>query len=385
LKKENRSFLILLFLSALLIASLSLTPYSGFASTGDNNTTLVQPEASQDMATSSSSTNATTTTTSNNNANSLNVQDIPIQKIQVGDIDIAYKVFGKGDPILLISGSDALMDQWDPTILRELSSNHTVIIFDHRGVGNTTAGTKPFSMIQFANDTAGLLDALNIQKADVLGYSMGSFVAQELALLHPEKLNRLILYAASCGGEQAIPESPEVSKIFSDVANNRLQDITKFLSVIFPQSWIQSHPNNLALPPSTEIVPNDTKIQQDNVVKEWFATNWSGVCDQLSKVTVPTLLVAGTEDVAVPANNSLIIAQKIPGAWLVQFREAGHGLMYQYPEQLSTVLQTFLTTTTQASNATSTATAAAAGSNTTTTTNTNTTTAAPTLNSTLTS
>ena len=211
---------------------------------------------------------------------------------------------------------------------------------------------------------------------------MGSFVAQQLTLLHPEKVNRLMLYAASCGGEQAIPESPDVANIFSDVANNRLQDITKFLSLIFPQSWIKSHPNNLALPQSTEIVPNDTKIQQDNVVKEWFATNWSGVCDQLSNITVPTLLVAGTEDVAVPANNSLIIAQKIPGAWLVQFREAGHGLMYQYPEELSTALQTFLTTTAQASNATSTATAAAPSTNTTTTTTTNTTTSAPTLNST---
>ncbi|HEY1247711.1 MAG TPA: alpha/beta hydrolase [Nitrososphaera sp.] len=320
----------------------------------------------------------------NNNANSLNVQDIPIKKVHVGDIDIAYKSFGKGDPILLITGSNAVMDTWDPTLLKDLSSNHTVIIFDHRGVGNTTAGTKPFSMIQFANDTAGLLDALNIQKADVIGYSMGTFIGQELALLHPEKLNRLMLIAATCGGEQAIPESPEVSKIFTDIANNRLQDITKFLSVVFPESWIKSHPNNLALPPSAEIVPNDTKIQQDKVVKEWFATNWSGVCDQLSNVTIPTLLVTGTEDVAVPANNSLIIAQKIPGAWLVQFREAGHGLMYQYPEQLSTVLQTFLTTTAQAINATSTGTAAAAaGTNTTATSSNNTTiTTAPTLNST---
>lgn len=102
---------------------------------------------------------------------------------------------------------------------------------------------------------------------------------------------------------------------------------------------------------------------------------------ELSKVTIPTLLVAGTEDVAVPANNSLIIAQKIPGAWLVQFKEAGHGLMYQYPEQLSAVIQIFLTTTTTVTpsgNATSTATAPSAGTNTTTTT----TIAAPTLNST---
>ena len=79
------------------------------------------------------------------------------------------------------------MEYPDFTILRKLPSNHTVIIFDNRGVGNTTTGTKPFSLIQFANDTAGLLDALKIQKADVLGYSMGSFAAQELALLHPEK------------------------------------------------------------------------------------------------------------------------------------------------------------------------------------------------------
>ena len=63
---------------------------------------------------------------------------------------------------------------------------------------------------------------------------------------------------------------------------------------------------------------------------------------------MPTLVVTGTEDVAVPAANSLIIAQKIPGAWLVQIKGAGHGLMYQYPEKLSTILQTFLTTTTMA-------------------------------------
>jgi pimeloyl-ACP methyl ester carboxylesterase len=201
-------------------------------------------------------------------------------------------------------------------------------------------------MIQFANDTAGLLDALKIQKADVLGFSRGSFIAQEPALLHPEKVNRLILVAASCGGEENIPQSPDVVQIYSDFAYGRSQDIAKLLSITFPQSWIQSHPNNLALPPSTEIVPLNTSIQQFEIVENWFATNWTGVCNQLSEVTTPTLVVTGTEDVSVPPANDLIIAQKIPGAWLIQIREAGHGLMYQYPEKISTVLQTFLTTTT---------------------------------------
>jgi pimeloyl-ACP methyl ester carboxylesterase len=134
------------------------------------------------------------------------------------------------------------MDAWDPTILRDLSSKHTVIIFDNRGVGNTTAGTKPFSIIQFANDIASLLDALKIQKADVLGFSMGTFIAQQLTLFHPEKVNRLVLYAASCGGKENIPQSPEVVKILSDLAYNRSHDLQKFLSVAFPLSWIKSHP-----------------------------------------------------------------------------------------------------------------------------------------------
>jgi pimeloyl-ACP methyl ester carboxylesterase len=276
-----------------------------------------------------------------NVTNLINIQNIPVKKVHVGDIDIAYKMFGKGEPILLVSPTQADMNAWEPSILRDLSTNHTVIIFDNRGVGNTTAGTKPFSIVQFANDTAGLLDALKIQKADVLGFSMGSFIAQELTLLHPEKVNRLILYGASCGGKENIPQSPDVAKILSDFVYNRPQPVLKLLSVTFPQSWIKSHPNNISIPQSKEIVPADTRKQQFNIVENWFATNWSGVCNQLLKVTIPTLVVTGTEDVLVPATNSLIIVQKIPGAWLVQIKEAAHGLMYQYPEKLSTVLQTF--------------------------------------------
>ena len=281
-----------------------------------------------------------------NNANPLNLQNIPAKKIHVGDIDIAYKVFGKGDPILLISGSGQVMDAWDHTILRDLSSNHTVIIFDNRGVGNTTAGTRPFSIIQFANDTIGLLDALKIQKADVLGFSMGTFIAQQLTVLHPEKVNRLVLYGASCGGKDNIPQSPEVVKILSNVVNNNtMQDQERLLSVTYPLAWIRSHPNFTIPQPKETISPNTLK-KQFNIVEDWFATNWSGVCNQLSKITIPTLVITGTEDVAVPTANSLIIVQKIPGAWLVQIKGAGHGLMYQYPEKLSIVLQTFLTTTT---------------------------------------
>src|SRR5215211_8690906 len=127
------------------------------------------------------------------------------EHVQVGDINIAYKRFGQGKPILFIPGTSQTKDAWDPTLLSELAAtNHTVIIFDNRGIGETTVGTKPFSIEQFANDTAGLLDALQIEKADVLGASLGSFIAQELTLDFPQKVDRLVLHAGFCGGNEAV-------------------------------------------------------------------------------------------------------------------------------------------------------------------------------------
>jgi pimeloyl-ACP methyl ester carboxylesterase len=127
-----------------------------------------------------------------------------------------------------------------------------------------------------------LLDALKIKKADVLGFSMASFIAQEFALLHPEKINRLILYGASCGGKDNIPQSPEVVKILSDVVNNRLQDPEKVLSVTFPLSWIKSHPH-FTFPQPKETISPSTLKQQFNIVEDWFAANWSGIAVSFQK------------------------------------------------------------------------------------------------------
>jgi pimeloyl-ACP methyl ester carboxylesterase len=276
-----------------------------------------------------------------NFTNPQSMQNIPTKKVHVGDINVAYKTFGKGNPILLISGSGLVMDAWDHSVLKDLSTNHRIIIFDNRGVGNTTSGVKSFSIRQFANDTVGLLDALKIQKADVLGFSMGSFIAQQLALLHPEKINKLVLYGAACGGNESIPQNSEVIRILSDFVNNWAQSTDKIMSVTFPSEWLKSHAN-VSLPQTKETISHETMKQQFHVVEDWFAINWSGLCSQLSKISIPTLVLTGSEDVSVPAANSLIIVQKIPAAWLVQINGAGHGLMYQYPNQFSKIVNTFL-------------------------------------------
>src|SRR5215218_5686156 len=131
---------------------------------------------------------------------SANIQNTSENIVQVGDIDIAYKMLGKGDPIMLLPGGSADKNAWDTSFINDLASNHTVIVFDTRGVGNTTIGSKPYTMEQLANDTAGLLDALEIQNANVLGYSLGSYIAEQLTITNPEKVNRLILAGSSCGG-----------------------------------------------------------------------------------------------------------------------------------------------------------------------------------------
>jgi pimeloyl-ACP methyl ester carboxylesterase len=163
------------------------------------------------------------------------INSVAAKKVKVDDIDVSYKMFGKGEPLLLIPGYSMTMDMWDPIVLDKLSSNHAIIIFDNRGIGNTTAGIKPSSIQQFANDTAGLIDALSIKKpVDILGLSMGGFIAQELTLLHPEKVNKLIIHASSCGGKQSLPPqvSPEV--MTSMISGNATVDI--FASTLFQKN-----------------------------------------------------------------------------------------------------------------------------------------------------
>ena len=166
------------------------------------------------------------------------------------------------------------MDDWEPTILRELSSNHTVIIFDNRGVGNTTAGTKQFSIQQFANDSAGLLDALKIQKADVMGHSMGSFIAQQLTLTHQRRSTGLYLFLQHVVGK-SIPNTPadlELAKKFlSSIVNNtpiEPQEIKTAVSLSYGPTWIKLHPNLLETIPTNpkDLLPSgmtlDTYLQQ---------------------------------------------------------------------------------------------------------------------------
>jgi pimeloyl-ACP methyl ester carboxylesterase len=224
--------------------------------------------------------------------NSLNVQNIPPKKVHVGDIDIAYKTFGKGDPIILINGYSFAMDSWPPTLLGKLAANHTVIIFDNRGIGNTTSGDeRKFSIGQFANDTAGLLDALKIKKADVLGWSMGGAIAQELAINHPDRIGKLIIYESFCGPVKAAQTTQEVVNAMTNETGTAEDRIARLYPIFFPEEWRKENPNYLeAIPKTTETISNQTLSQHKEAID-----NWTGICNKLANITQPTLVIVGTE------------------------------------------------------------------------------------------
>jgi pimeloyl-ACP methyl ester carboxylesterase len=295
-----------------------------------------------------------------NVSDSSNIQSIPAKKVQVGDIEIAYKMLGKGDPILLFNGASDGMDQWDPSFPMSLSSNHTVITFDSRGLGNTTMGSEPYTSQQLATDAAGLLDALKIPKADVMGYSLGSFIAQQLTIMYPDKVNTLTLVGSSCGGKDHTPKPPEFLKLMFEVVNKSLNNVSTsqeemkaFVTASLGSGWIKLHPESIEnIPTMQQAKPGlspEAMNNQMNVGKEWEDNpNWSGACDELAKLAKPTLVITGTDDnMYVPHVNSLKIVEKIPGAWLVQIKNAGHAVMDQYPEEIGKILNTFLSTTAQ--------------------------------------
>jgi pimeloyl-ACP methyl ester carboxylesterase len=267
------------------------------------------------------------------------VDAVETQQVTVGDITMAYKIFGSGDPLVMIMGFSGTMDLWEPRLIEDLASaGYEVLIFDNRGMGETSAGTQPFTIEQFADDTSGLMDALGIQKAQVLGWSMGTNVAQEVALRHPGKVDRLILYAADCGGTEAIMPTDEVMSELTDTSGTAEERGERLIGLLFPPEWMAQNPDFMQRFPR----PTETSSPQSIADQAQAMGAWAGSYDRLPQVASLTLVITGTQDILTPPENSIIIVERIPGAWLAQFEGAGHGLMYQYPDRFSGTVLAFL-------------------------------------------
>lgn len=278
------------------------------------------------------------------------VQAAPIKHVAVGDLLVGYRVIGPlasasagttATPLLMIIGSSSTMDLWSPEFVSALARDRQVIVFDNRGMGETNnpGGAYPFT--QLADDTAGLITALGYERLDVLGWSMGGDVAIDLAVRHPAVVGRLVSYAGIPGGALAVPPSQKSLAVLTDTSGTPQERGMRLLVLMFPQAYRTAHPDYLRnFPvPKESMEPASIGFQIDAIGR------WAGVGDGLKGIASPALFVTGTEDLLAPPENAVLMADRVPGSWLMRFAGTGHGLMYQEPQSLAESVLLFLNVT----------------------------------------
>jgi len=270
--------------------------------------------------------------------NAVNVSGGRNEMVTVEDIEVGYRIYGKGQPLVLIMGYGSTMNLWEDNFLESLSEHFKVIIFDNRGMGETSTGEKKFSIVQFSKDTLGLLDALGIKKAHVLGWSMGSYIAQELASRNPDRVNKLILYASAPNPTMFPPSSDVLAKL-EDTSGTPEEQGARWIGLLFPEKWIENNGKRIQeifYRPMGTILP-------ENIGKQSMAIGeWKGLEKRLSLLSHRTLLVAGKEDVLVPPANSLYLKEKLPKSDIELIEGTGHGFMFQEPTQFLQLVIGFL-------------------------------------------
>lgn len=273
---------------------------------------------------------------------------VKIQFAQVGDIKMAYYTRGQGEPLFLINGFMSAMSTWDPALLDVLAKKNKLIIFDNRGVGlSTDTKEDRTSMEQMADDTAGLIKALGYKKANVLGYSMGARVAQQVFIRHPDLVNKGILAAPNPGGSRQIKPSADVAKLLND-PNVSTYDKAKlmFTNDASGEAALKQVMKRINDAVKNGTAPNDNDVSKEAAIRQdrartvlWGANEKN--FDDLKNIKFPVLVADGRDDVIDPPENARLIAGQIPFAWLT-FYEGGHGFLFQSAARFGATINAFL-------------------------------------------
>lgn len=256
--------------------------------------------------------------------------------VKANGINIYYEVHGRGEPLLMIQGLSNHSGHWT-TLLPPFAREYRVIIFDNRGTGRTDKPETPYTMEMMAADAKGVLDAVGVEKANVLGVSLGGMIAQEFALDYPERVINLILGCTSCGGTHAIPPTPESTAFLINPERAKLsleqraRDTAPFL---WTQQYIDEHPEAV-----DTYVAITTKYPTPlhGLAGQMQAATGRDTFDRLPKIKAPTLVIAGDADRLIPFENSKVLASRITGAELVIIPNAGHAFT-QAPEATTAIL-----------------------------------------------
>jgi 3-oxoadipate enol-lactonase len=252
---------------------------------------------------------------------------------RVGEIELSYERAGSGPPLLAINGMSGTLLSWGEPFLAPLRESFEVIVYDHRGVGESSRMEAPFTIADLARDAAGLLDALEVDSAHVLGISMGGMVAQELALAGRVGSNRvrtLVLGCTYCGGEGSSLASPAVAQRL--IESLRSGDRERALRTGWEICVSPRLRDDAELYASYRAIALERRAPQAVIMAQMRAIAAHDTSARLAAgLELPTLIVHGVADELIPVQNAHTIAGHLPAARLELFGEAGHLFFWEEP------------------------------------------------------
>ncbi|MFG2094866.1 alpha/beta fold hydrolase [Streptomyces sp. NPDC048612] len=246
---------------------------------------------------------------------------------------LAWQRHGSGRPLVLLAGQANNHHWWDG-VREDFHATHATLTMDYRGTGASGAPDGPYSTQLFADDVITVLDALEIERADVYGTSMGGRVAQWLAARHPHRVRRLVLGCTSPGGPRAPEQDGSVRRALAqaDPAASR----RALLDLMYSPAWRAEHPGPYTTLGDPAMPPH---ARRGHLV----ASNEHDAWDALRQLTAPTLVLHGAQDRLTPAANAPLLAARIPGARTHLFPGARHAYFQECRPETSRLVTSFLT------------------------------------------
>ena len=254
---------------------------------------------------------------------------------------IAWHDEGSGPPLVLINGYAATAADWDPGFVAALATRSRVICPDNRGMGDSGGSADGLSVEAMAADAIALLDGLGIEAADVAGWSMGGFVAQEVAASAPDRVRSLILLSTSGGGPDAPRSTADAWRALTDHGGTPDEQARRLLGLLFPSEFaerVYAEFGDLVAAARARLDPAMLSAQEAAMI----AWQRDPPSERLAAIRAPALIAAGGEDVVIPAANSELLASAVPDSWLARFPGCGHAFMAQEPDRSAALITAFL-------------------------------------------
>lgn len=271
-------------------------------------------------------------------------KDAPTHTIDVGGTSFAYRQLGPrgGTPLVFLHHFTAVLDDWDPRVIDPIAERRDVITFDNRGIG-ATGGKVPHTIGAMAADAAAFIRALGHEHVDLLGFSLGGAVAQEVTLQNPDLVRRLILTGTGHRGGGGLTKMPLiVGGAYAKAALTR-EDPRQFL--FFRRDAVGKRAGADYIARLKErTADRDKPISQQARIAQLLAIREAGLGQphDLSQITQPTFVANGDNDVMVASSQSSVLAERIPNSKLVIYPDSGHGAIFQYRERFVPAVLEFL-------------------------------------------